>query len=728
VNVIQLNRVLFVRTAMKCGRLVGTTLLIYDPDDTTSSISFGVYNYVLPTEDPLEIFPPESYLAVMDPYLRHLRDEAVNPLAMRCDNPQCIVMFADRESWLKAKNICAGNKLFLGVGVTSASTVRALGFCEKGNAMFKKKYFNRAVMFYTAALESTPIGNEELIIRCRSNRANSYLKLEKWAEAADDARVILGLAPAHVKGQYSLALALLCCQRPQEAGRALQGLLDQASSDATNGNDASSLKTALALQSDIDRAILEQTGQFDRATMVREASNGGGGTWISLSRKHMDFWSDAMEVRDVPGKGRGVFVKTERSLPAAALIMVAKADVSSLPTGESTGVVVNKGVNVSTDGNDAESSSVLLYPLAIRHLDLHPEAGPALYALSANPAFDASPLGEGQSRRVDVQRVMATLRSNAFSAHTSEGRRPVNDLLERIRKGGNISTTDEDLKNHLESALWVKPSLLNHSCLSNCSYDNIGDFLFVYTLKPVGPNEELTVPYCDTLNLSFAEVNKKFEDWKGSGEGFACMCARCLGVRNSAVLCSAEQEVSDAHKEIGRRCAALRLSALVAAEQVIPAARRQSLINQMDAMLAAGEVAPGPTLVKLLEMELAISTGKYHSVKAYKLTARISGYIEQLYGRNLEWVKSEIRCAGFVAAIAARGFKPTRGDDAIDSCAVKFTVQLVVDIMSAVRDACGLGNNQDWVSIRLKSKAELSVLISNYVAAGESLQQVLKAV
>lgn len=598
VNVIQHNRVLFVRTAMKCGRVVGTTLLMEDPDDISSAISLGLYNYVLSTEDPLVIFPPGTYLAVTDPYFRHLRDMPSNLLGMRCDNPQCITVFADRDCWLTAKSRCLGSA---GGVERTVSADKALAFCEKGNEMFSKTYYHRALMFYTAALESSEIGNE-LIIRCLSNRANAHIKLEQWPEAASDARSILTLSPTHVKGQYSLALSLLCCQRPIEAIQILKGLLDQLAT-AEAGADGSNayLKAALELQRDISIAILEQEeGRFDRKEMMREASKGGTGMCMPISRKHMDYWSAAIEVRAVAGKGRGVFVKAGRSIPVGALLVASKADVSSLACVSATNNRVNKKSIFSSDGQDmATTSSALLYPLAIRHLVLHPTAGPAFYALSANPSFDMAPLNDEQSTRVDVQRIMAVLRSNAFSAFTNDDGQSVDALLKQIEEGDATASYNDDQKK--ESGLWVKPSMFNHSCFSNSSYENIGDFLFVFTVKPIGPNEEITIPYC---KLSFAGVTKTFRNWKGVGEGFVCMCERCTGVRNNATLCSVEQEVGDAHVEISRQCAALRQLASVVVARVMPLKRHELLITEMETLVSAGVTAAYPTLIQLLEMRL----------------------------------------------------------------------------------------------------------------------------
>jgi hypothetical protein len=71
------------------------------------------------------------------------------------------------------------------------------------------------------------------------------------------------------------------------------------------------------------------------------------------------------------------------------------------------------------------------------------------------------------------------------------------------------------------SGLWLTPSLFNHSCCPNTSWDQAGDFIFISTVRKIEAGEELFVTYVDVLKL-FAERQESIQKWK-----FRCACERC---------------------------------------------------------------------------------------------------------------------------------------------------------------------------------------------------------
>jgi hypothetical protein len=78
----------------------------------------------------------------------------------------------------------------------------------------------------------------------------------------------------------------------------------------------------------------------------------------------------------------------------------------------------------------------------------------------------------------------------------------------------------------VESGLWIRPSLFNHSCFTNCSYSSIGDFMFVFTTRDVKSDDELCIPYT-CPDDTFEERSKVFARWNNS-EGLVCVCPRCV--------------------------------------------------------------------------------------------------------------------------------------------------------------------------------------------------------
>lgn len=82
---------------------------------------------------------------------------------------------------------------------------------EEGNRRYGEKDFNAAAECYSHALALDPAGPTTAYLYL-SNRASCFLQLEKWTEAAADARRSLVLAPPDVpfpKGHYRLAKACM---------------------------------------------------------------------------------------------------------------------------------------------------------------------------------------------------------------------------------------------------------------------------------------------------------------------------------------------------------------------------------------------------------------------------------------------------------------------------------------------------------------------------------------
>ena len=100
VNKIWLGRVLYLRVVRPATRKVGVTVLV--EDSRGDVVRLCLYNIVEDGDDPRAAFPLSSKLALLEPYMRHARDDPVRGmLLLRCDNPQHVVRFEDAPpgSW-----------------------------------------------------------------------------------------------------------------------------------------------------------------------------------------------------------------------------------------------------------------------------------------------------------------------------------------------------------------------------------------------------------------------------------------------------------------------------------------------------------------------------------------------------------------------------------------------------------------------------------------------------
>jgi hypothetical protein len=101
VNAIQSDCILFVKTWKPAYRVDATALCVEDSNGDVMMLN--LYYYVRLDEDPQLIFPCGTYLAILQPYLRFALDNPTQPIMIRTDNPQTIVVFDNEVAWNAAR-------------------------------------------------------------------------------------------------------------------------------------------------------------------------------------------------------------------------------------------------------------------------------------------------------------------------------------------------------------------------------------------------------------------------------------------------------------------------------------------------------------------------------------------------------------------------------------------------------------------------------------------------
>lgn len=94
VNDIHRDKVLFVRTVAPAFKINATNLLV---DDGSDVILLSVYNFVDEKQDPQKVFPVGTHIAVLQPYMKHARDD---PKEVRAFLIQCVCLFVAVVVWL----------------------------------------------------------------------------------------------------------------------------------------------------------------------------------------------------------------------------------------------------------------------------------------------------------------------------------------------------------------------------------------------------------------------------------------------------------------------------------------------------------------------------------------------------------------------------------------------------------------------------------------------------
>ena len=229
VNKIHTGRVLFLTSVDAPYRTVGVTLLVEDANGDRMVLQ--LYNFVRAREDPAEVFPPGTRLAMLEPYLRFPRDDPANPVCMRCDNPQAVRVFPTGASW------CRAQRGDFSPDRTPPDAAAVYTFCEQGNQQFAAGRFEDAARLYTTALlaskrapqpapwspvpldpflahamamsdimvqriQNAPLATPTLLARVLANRAACHMQQGGWGAALEDASAALALDPEHRKAAY----------------------------------------------------------------------------------------------------------------------------------------------------------------------------------------------------------------------------------------------------------------------------------------------------------------------------------------------------------------------------------------------------------------------------------------------------------------------------------------------------------------------------------------------
>eukprot|EP00798_Chlamydomonas_sp_ICE-L_P016013 gene16013-22150_t len=553
VNMIHAGRVMFLTIVEEAYRTVGTSVIVRDIEGNIMTLN--LYNYVPAEVLPRTMIPVDSHIALVEPYLRFVRDDADMPVCMRCDNPQAVHVLSDRR--YKQCTVHSDFEWTEEQEVIQVSAAAATKLCEQGNLAFASGRFHEAIGLYNKALRAAP-PEDPARARFMCNRGQCHVRKGRWSDALADSEEVLKLDPAYKKSAYCRALALLMLQRPVEAREAAADpLLDSLATCGKTG-----------LRADIERAVREQeSGAYDLQALLEESESGvGDASPGCVSQRHCDY--ESPHIKMVEGsKAKGRCMVADKAILAGTLLMAAKAFVFEPGNIHSLDTVLGE------KGHMGAGSSARMLPRVVQALLDRPESSSELYTLSAGPAFDGKPL-PGYTGAVDVPRIRGILCNNWFGATEDALWEVIKDqrweeksgkLLPPSKRGEQATKrpapSDSSMSRSLMTGtgLWIRPSLLNHSCLPNCTYFNVGDFMFISTTLDVEAGEELSQPYLDIMK-PFEQRTQTLAGWN-SGNGFACDCARCSACRRHPKIASLESEMSTMFKRVTKLSATMSMSA-----------------------------------------------------------------------------------------------------------------------------------------------------------------------
>ncbi len=347
----------------------------------------------------------------------------------------------------------------------------------------------------------------------RTNRCATYLKLRKWAKAEADARQVMRGGDKGKKGAFRLAQALLHQDRVDEALEAVKGIKHPAVRE---------------FREHCKRWRKEKKGKFNIRKMWTEPHTG-----VRLDSPHAEYTHPAVGIRPHSIYGRELVATAD--IPQHTLILASRALFAC-----------------EKSGNDA------LATLTMQMCD--PEDRRQILSLSggrAHPGLkDDEPLPP-----VDVMRMVGVLSTNAFELRL----KPVPATKHLGMMGEKTGT-----------GLWIKPSLLNHSCAPNCTWGTVVDHMFVYTTRAVPKGDSLTVAY--TNDNEFNAVKARFSDW-ATIDGFDCQCPRCVFYRANSDLIAADATIRALFNTAAVRVGGNGESMSVAAKDALYDTRMQQAVR-----------------------------------------------------------------------------------------------------------------------------------------------------
>ena len=562
VNHIHDDKILYLKTIYDAHRVVATSMLV--EDDNGDCLMLSLYNYVGINEDPTDVFPVGTYLAVMAPYMKNAQDDKQQALFLRCDNPQCIRVFPFRQAWLEAKK---GKKLLMDVN-DDPSNLRL-----QGNEAFSQPNYESAARDYTRALACPNITTEDRT-SCLANRAEVRIRQERWEAAEDDAQAVLQIDENHVKARFRLATALLHLNQLQRAYELIRTLAEETPKQ----------KAFQELKLRVEVALQEQQGNFNFKLMRREAAVDAGGG--AVPPFHANYCSPKIRHGVEIQKRNGFRYRGCVALDAMEpkTLVVASKAFAFVPTSK----MPNTDFSINPYDESAHSGSQMaLHNELIVLVHRRPQLLKALYSLSSG--IDEQGRDASSFDKIDMDRIQCILNTNVFSAD-SENANLERAWKERRMHIANPDITEAQMAAKMQpidsmtgSGLWLNESMFNHSCTPNCTPTQIGDHMFIWTNRHIQSNEELCVSYV-SAGSTYKMREKIFSSWTNPNVGFICQCDWCHAVRSSPELQAADETVHAAYDTAAKMVTYQHVKMAVAAEQVLPSTARKRLMKVYDSL------------------------------------------------------------------------------------------------------------------------------------------------
>ena len=428
-----------------------------------------------------------SWLAIKEPFFTV--EEIFVTECIRVDHPSDLVR---AEDWpLLSIRYGELDKTFL-----DNNERTPLEWKQAGNAALAAKDFDAAHTCYTQGINAAiarprPLGQDSEKDLHR-NRSYVRLTLGYYEGAVKDAITSLTYLPdddhkkLDAKANFRAARASYSLKNYDEAIVFLRAQLELSPDD----------KDAVTLRKRAEGRLREQhDGVYDIAKIQR-----------SLSREPRvdaaDYIVNTTINESGPKRGRGLFATCD--LQPGQLIM-AETSFCCVWRHEDANLLALE-CNASTP-DEVRPNLVGLWRSAVNEAGKNPRKGGHLMQLHGNYKSTGEQVKEIDGiAAVDAFQVHDIVACNSFSLL------PINqtDVLdyERLVEGS--------------SAIWIRLSYANHSCIPNSQKTSYGDLVLLHATQPIAKDEEITLNYSGDRKDFEARTKQMRSNW-----GFQCECRLC---------------------------------------------------------------------------------------------------------------------------------------------------------------------------------------------------------
>ncbi|OBS25984.1 hypothetical protein FPOA_06514 [Fusarium poae] len=354
------------------------------------------------------------------------------------------------------------------------------GYREKGNKAFRNKQWGNAHFEYTQALvEADTLEDKQL---AHLNRSLTNLKLGRPAKALSDATEAYDPRVPSEKALFRHYIALYNLQRFEECEVMLQTVLDAF---------PDSVVAKTTMQRVKSRLQEERTGNYNFKQMYEHAKATEGPPLVDCAT-----FSTSVEIRDSPGRGRGLF--TTKSVSAGELLLVEKAFAYSFM-------------------DETRLLDQVTY-MVVQKLYHDPDSLSAFEGLF-DGGFKKVKVSECDGAPVvDSFLVEKVLSLNSFGSP-----RTTRDFCKNVIWSGKKTPSSRERPIYTSAGVWLLAARVNHSCVGNCRRSFIGDMQIIRAARDIPAGTELTFPYrASADNESYEETQEKLAKW-----GFVCDCELC---------------------------------------------------------------------------------------------------------------------------------------------------------------------------------------------------------